>query len=127
MRLASGEGEAEIDGRWASGLPWMNAVEIRSSWRPAEAEEPLSHVRNAAEWFGSRGSGAVPLPSGPMALAQEVARGYGRGIGSLRNPVPSVAAEVEAGQPEGEEVTAMERTEGGESPGARAESVSEVR
>jgi hypothetical protein len=58
-------------------------------------------VRNAAEWFEELRQRCGPLPLGPMALAQQLAWRYRTGSGSLRNPVPSVIADVDEGQPEG--------------------------
>lgn len=87
----------------------MNAVEIRSNWQPAEAEEPLCRVRNAAEWFGSYGSGAVPLPSGPMALAQEVGQDRDmEGAAAVSGTrFPGSLRRWRGRSPEGEEVTAV--------------------
>ncbi len=54
-------------------LPWI-VVGIRSNWQLAEAEEPRPSGTLLRGLELRRG--AVPLPSGPMALSQEVAWGY---------------------------------------------------
>src|SRR6266508_3535836 len=100
MRLASGEGDAEIDGRWASLLPWMNAVGIRSDWQRAEAEEPrpsgtlLSGLGAAAAARSRCPRGRWPYPKKSHGDVERAAAASG-------NPVPSVVADVDAGQPEG--------------------------
>jgi hypothetical protein len=100
MRLVSGEGDAEIDGRWGSALPWMNAVGIRSNWQPAEAEEPRPSG-TLLSGLGAAAAGRSRCPRDQWPYPKKSHGDIERAAAASGNPVPSVVADVDAGQPEG--------------------------